>query len=509
MRLYLPENLDIDQLMYDNPANFKKYGCKRDKLLYIIHLIKALPLYNKDLLFEGYVPLNSTLLQDKIANYKEYIDYLLNDLKIIETDGQYIPGFKSKGYRLVEKYNTAVTSQAVTDFTFYRKLKVERNNRAASVSHLEYLTKWFNPNLKIDIDFVNYFLNEEFILKQHNKSLWESKKVNNYGKVEIKYKKPIDQLNHAKISAEKINREEYYMLHDDNVYRFHSNLTNMRSIIRNAITYNGSKLVSIDIKNSQPYLSTILLSRSFWIEKNFEPDYSNSLSISFEKQKNEPFYDINKVNKVKNDSKRDIDERINISHIKTHDTDSYIMLGDIDKTLMNNEFSQYVNLVVNGTLYEFLEQQFAIHLGETFATRKEVKTAVFQVLFTDNRFLGQEDAKPKKLFKQMFPYVYEVFRFIKSKDKSLLPRLLQSIESYLMLNVIAKRISIEFPEAPIYTIHDSISTTEEYVEVVELIMKEELTKAIGHEPKLARDEWCKTNMIKHLETLKEKAFAVA
>lgn len=185
------------------------------------------------------------------------------------------------------------------------------------------------------------------------------------------------------------------------------------------------------------------------------------------------------------------------------------MLGDIDKTLMNNEFSQYINLVVSGTLYEFLEQQFSQRLGETFANRKEVKTAVFQVLFTDNRFLGQEDAKPKKMFKEMFPYVYEVFRQIKSKDKTLLPRLLQSIESYLMINVIAKRISEEYPDAPIFTIHDSISTTEEYVDVVEAIMKEELSKAIGHAPKLAREVWCKSNMVKHLETLKEKAKVVA
>src|SRR5690606_4264046 len=174
----------------------------------------------------------------------------------------------------------------ILDHTFYRKLKIERNNRVASVKHLDYLTKWFNQNLKIDIDFVNYFLNEEFELKKHNKSLWESKKVYDYGKVKIKFKKPLEQLNHAKISAEKINREEYYMLHDDNVYRFHSNLTNMRSLLRNAITYDGQKLISIDIKNSQPYLSTILLSRSFWIEKNFEPNHTKSLSISFDDPEN-------------------------------------------------------------------------------------------------------------------------------------------------------------------------------------------------------------------------------
>ncbi|WP_298367580.1 hypothetical protein [uncultured Lutibacter sp.] len=503
MRLYIPENLDIDQLIYDNPPNFKKYKCKRDKLLYIIHLINALPLYNKDLLFEGFVPLNSTLLQDKISNYKEYINYLLYDLKIIETDGQYIPGFKSIGYRLIDEYNKPIISKAVKDFTFYRKLKVERNNRSLSVKHLDYLTKWFNDKLEIDIDYVNEFLKEEFILKNNNEQLMD------YDRSRKKFKEPISQLNHAKISAEKISREEYYLLHDDNVYRFHSNLTNMRSVIRNAVTYDGQKLISIDIKNSQPYLSTILLSRSFWIEQKNEPNKQNSLSISFDEPKIPTFQSFSKINNKPYKNNRKIDKGLNISHIKIQDKDSYIMLGDIDKALMNNEFSQYIDLVVSGTLYEFLEQQFSQRLGETFANRKEVKTAVFQVLFTDNRFLGQEDAKPKKVFKKIFPHVYEVFRQIKSKDKSLLPRLLQSIESYLIIDVIAKRISEEYPDAPIYTIHDSISTTEEYVDAVEEIMKDELSKAIGHAPSLEPEIWCKSNIVNHIESLKEKAKVLA
>jgi hypothetical protein len=503
MRLFIPENLDIDQLMYDNPPNFKKYKCKRDKLLYIIHLINALSLYKKDLMYDRFVPLNATLLQDNISNYKEYIDYLLHDLKIIETDGHYIPGFKSKGYRLVDRYNTEVVSTEVRDFTFYRKLKTERNKKKASVEHLGYLTKWFNDKLEIDYDYVTEFLQEEFNLKNNNELLRD------YDRGRKKFKEPISQLNHAKISAEKISREEYYLLHDDNVYRFHSNLTNMRSVVRNAVTYDRKKLISIDIKNSQPYLSTILLSRSFWIEQKNEPNQNQSLSISFDEPRDvvKNVFINNNSNKYKGDN--NFDKRLNISHIKIHDTDSYIMLGDIDKSLMNNEFSQYINLVVSGKLYEFLQHKFGMYLGETYTNRKEVKTAVFQVLFTDNRYLGQEDAKPKKLFKEMFPYVYDVFKQVKSKDKSLLPRLLQSIESYLIINVISKRIAEEHHDAPIFTIHDSISTTEEYVEVVEAIMKEELSKAIGHDPKLEREEWCKSNMIKHLEALKQKARVVA
>jgi len=185
------------------------------------------------------------------------------------------------------------------------------------------------------------------------------------------------------------------------------------------------------------------------------------------------------------------------------------MLGEIPQSLINNEFQHYIDLVVSGKLYEYLKEAFLKELGIELQDRKEVKAAVFQVLFTSNQFKGQAEAAPKRLFEQKFKEVYNVFAKIKRKDKSLLPRLLQSIESHLMINVIAKRISVEYPLAPIYTIHDSISTTEEYVDVVKQIMIEELTKAIGHPPTIRPEVWCKSNMIKHLEGLKQKAFAVA
>ena len=288
MKIYLPENLDLNTLIYNNPPNFKPF--KRDKLRYIIHLLSAIPLLKKDLLFDGFVPLNASTLQRKIQNYKKYLNYLVNELKIVEEDGQYIVGYKSKGYRLIEEYKTEVVALQLTDFTFRKTLKVHRNEIKESVSHVNYLTKWFDDKLQIDIVFVQEFLKEEYALKKNNESLWD------YNRKQKKFKLPIDQLNHAKISAEKINREEYYLMLDSNVYRFHSNLTNMRSVIRNAVTYDGQKLISIDIKNSQPYLSTILLSRSFWIEQKNEPNAPNELSIRFDDPKNRPFYYINSIN---------------------------------------------------------------------------------------------------------------------------------------------------------------------------------------------------------------------
>ena len=185
------------------------------------------------------------------------------------------------------------------------------------------------------------------------------------------------------------------------------------------------------------------------------------------------------------------------------------MLGLFRESPMNTDIQEYIRLAVGGRFYEELEKKYKEDLGITFELRKDIKATVFQVLFTANNYFGCEKAKPKKLFAELFPEVYKIFSDIKRTDKTVLPRLLQSIESYLIVDVICKRISEELPNAPIFTIHDSISTTQEYVDVVEAIMKEELTKAIGHPPKLAKEEWCKNNMKKHIESLKQKAFAVA
>ena len=160
-------------------------------------------------------------------------------------------------------------------------------------------------------------------------------------------------------------------------------------------------------------------------------------------------------------------------------------------------------------LYEFLEAQFGATLGMEYCDRQDVKAAVFQVLFTNNRFIGQKEAAPKKMFQTFFPDVYEVFAKIKSKDSTLLPRLLQSMESYLIIDVIAKRISEEYPEAPIFTIHDSISTTDEYLAPVSKIMNEELTRAMGHPPILQVEHWDKQKIYDNLKKLEQRTRIVA
>ena len=55
LTLYVPENLDIDSIIRENPPNFSYH---RDKFLYIIHLITDIPSRNKDKEYV-FIPINS------------------------------------------------------------------------------------------------------------------------------------------------------------------------------------------------------------------------------------------------------------------------------------------------------------------------------------------------------------------------------------------------------------------------------------------------------------------
>jgi len=156
----------------------------------------------------------------------------------------------------------------------------------------------------------------------------------------------------------------------------------------------------------------------------------------------------------------------------------------------NQDVKQYIELSENGLIYEYLGDEINNELGiDLRGNRKELKQVIFTVLFTGNQFIGQQDAGPKRIFKNRFPTVYEVFSLLKRNYKEGLSILLQRIESYIVLDVICQRIRQERPDMPIFTIHDCIITTVENEDYLWKIMEEELTEIIGHKPTLKPEYW--------------------
>ena len=82
-----------------------------------------------------------------------------------------------------------------------------------------------------------------------------------------------------------------------NLFRLHSAISNFRSELSHCISYGGRKLRSLDIKNSQPYLSTILLNYLEWLAYiNNELEDNNLLNVIVKDKKDTLFSTNNTIN---------------------------------------------------------------------------------------------------------------------------------------------------------------------------------------------------------------------
>ncbi len=94
----------------------------------------------------------------------------------------------------------------------------------------------------------------------------------------------------------------------------------------------------------------------------------------------------------------------------------------------------------------------------------------FYTISTDILDIGAVDytltSSQIKELRNIVTSVYKVFAPVKQRRKEDLSIMLMRIESRLVLDRICHRIALEYPEAVIFTIHDSIVTTVTYESVV-------------------------------------------
>jgi hypothetical protein len=149
------------------------------------------------------------------------------------------------------------------------------------------------------------------------------------------------------------------------------------------------------------------------------------------------------------------------------------MLVESLKKLTDKGFGDYEKYVNSGDFYKMLAD--AVYPKLPFDKQK-MKKMIFTILFSNNRYMGQEGAKPKRDFKEHFSNIYEIFRLIKKNNHRALAHLLQRIESTIMISAVSSRIAKERPNLPFFTIHDSVLTIEGEEAYLASIIKEEVFK---------------------------------
>lgn len=466
---YLPDNLNLAKLLEEHPpTNIQDF--KIEHLIYIIHLVITLPSSNKGVLTsDDFVPINASILQNKVRFYAQYFNYLIEN-DILVSDNRYIKGVKSIGYKLKPPYNTNII--AVNHETKQAdRLSKRPGMPIAMRRRYKHVIKWFNEDFRIDKKAALEFIEVELQRKLNDPT------ARDYDYTKKSFKDPWQQYRCAKIQIERLATGDYPVSIDDNVSRLHSPLTNLSSELRSFLSYDGSPLICFDIANCQPFLAAILFNISFW--EGF--DSNTRVSIHDLPYSYSPSF----IHGISSYIKYNIS---NCYFSSSSSCSSFIRERKNGKENRKGDLELYIELVSNGKIYEYFKEQI-LQKDRLSLAAKEVKPIVFQTFFTDNRFFGQKEAQPKRLFESNFPTVYGLFSLIKRKDKTMLPKLLQRFESYLILDVVTRRIASIDIDVPIFTIHDSIVTTAEYGVFVMNTMVSELEKSLGLKPTIATQRW--------------------
>jgi len=453
MNWIVPASIELEVILKENPPDFKyKIDHFYSIIDYLTDASDLEDLENND----GFINTNAAKLQENNQNYKRYLEYLL-DRNLLLTDNKIIRKKKSTGFRLNfihNEKNPGLIYVPINDFTIRRKLKKEYKeleNEKKGQKKYSHLTKWFNENLKIDAKSALEKVEELFPIPT--------------GPIRGKLKgKPSRTSKRYKALAaiDKIQRGEFYYNIDKTVGRFHSNLTNIKKELRQFVTYGNKKIVNMDIKNCQPLLSTLLLKSTFW-----------------KKSKTINIYQFSGIYKQYGNTSIKYNKNI-------QDILHYIMLVENSKSQASKGFQKYIKLVNSGDFYRGISKTIA---PNTIYDKDKMKVMMFMVFFSSNRFIGQIKAIPKKLFKIKFPEVYKVFQLIKKNNHATLPIMLQIIESQIIVERATKRIGMERPNLPIFTIHDSIATIQGEEAYVESVLKETIFEYTGLSAKIGKEFW--------------------
>ena len=487
----IPENLDIDRHIEQFPLTDYKFKKKRgtdvicskggakfdkDRLAYIIGLINSIPASNKDSITEdGYVPIYSKYIQKFFSDYKCYLDYLIRT-GIVISNRSYKIGKKSIGYKFAPEYENV----GLVKYIYHRKNQGNEESATAVPAQTYNKDKdILEDNPLVNLPYLSYWYKDSKLTINPNarKYAWQVKERkfaagisswdDNHDKWDKKNKRylkkyPRSQYNAAMHNIAAIEMDAYNAKIDSNVHRLHSAITNMQKDYRNFLRYDGKELTAIDISNSQPFLLTIL----------FNPDFWDKGSNAY----------INIGHLPENIQNRFSDELLD--EIKT-----YVA------SIPEDSKSEYIIKASSGEVYEFMMNKANEQYPDCCKEKKDAKIMMLIAFFSSNRFLNQEGAHLKKVFSETFPEIYELIKMSKTNDKSDFACLLQSVESEIILHRCCKRIWDEGEhQVPVFTIHDSIATTSEYVKFVRNIMDKELTKAAGVHPNFKTEVWSESNL---------------
>jgi len=442
MKVLIPNNLNVPELIEDlNPSN-RRHKTVKEKIYHLVYRIGATHTNLNNFDKNGYTRICSKEL-NKILNrdYKLILD-LLKTKRVIDLDINYLKGVRCNKIKLHPDYQK--TNK------IYKTIKRKSPVKTPVIQLLDF---YFNDKIEINPAY-------KICIKHIYDTIHEG--ITNDNELQIlKNKIGIWLLN-----INDIENNQYWYKKSTTNWRYNSNITNNPKIFKKYLKYNNESLVQVDVKCSQVYILSSILNYDFFKS-------NNQLS----------FYQI--MNTLLNDKLINDIKSYMFSPLMFARCEKRKYLGKDEIIIKDHhEFQKFRDAPFQEDFYSHL---FELEHGvsPTDSQRKSIKKDIMYVLFQSNR-KHRELVEGVRLLKKFYPYVNQfILKIMDGIGKRNFSLLLQRVESYLILDCVVPEFYRRFPAAPIFTIHDCIITTEKYKLELTNVMFEVLYEITGIKPGLS------------------------
>ncbi len=500
-KLLVPSSLDLEKLISEVPVEFA--GFKIDKVFYICDSIfKGSLKLDKETFIHPYkkepyyVPLHTEIIKHYLGAeyYKKIVNWMVA-AGIIEVDGSYQTEIISLGYRFTEKYrNNEIKKVDIIDFVMFNKKpskKLKQLYTTKTSRNANYLKKWYDG---LEINVVEA---SKAIATNYMNKCFDAYRNGEWPQLELEHR-------NNQVLIELYGHPDDYHQQDKNGRRLHTVVTCTPRYLRSIVTYKGQELAQTDISNSQLFFTLFLFMAENW--KKSRKNQGNLIWEGLEQVNCFPYTLDSFVSSImssvssKSQAGSDIqDDRFMqlVTKGKLYDYFIFIMnkeMGFFEPNLSYGEKRDVIKSLliaqINGDSNEADGVTAPINfklVGTRNVPQKRIKSKEKE---RKNRWLYE--GKNKMLwdaFNLHFPSVAAIYRQIKTYDNSDISKVLQRIESTALLDYACAAIRKELPKAPLFTIHDCLTTTREYIDAVDIIFRKAIASYIGYEPKTKISYW--------------------
>ncbi len=477
LKLIIPSSVDVKSII--SRLNLSKTQ-SRNLENRIYYILSRVVVHNENLELYKNNNFRRTLRSEQMKKilgnrqYRQAMNLLMDpEDPVLLSDHKYQPGRKSKSYWLANKYNTG----GITIKVLSEKLEMVQRIKDLYSSHQESLdmmerydfliNQFNNHSISFDPSVFDYIANMYRLLKK------QVVKNNKYQKMVIH-----NLIGRWLYFVDKVNDGELNPLVSGKNHRLNSLFTLIPKNLRQWILVDGKSLIGVDVKACAPYLLASVMKSEFFNSgdegynlKTIYPSLFNKLYSRnmvqgiWDKEQNwvisntgyNGSYVANSTG-IPSSIIYNKEEQLKYSSFMWCQNFTMEEINDI-KEYQNISFgSDYYTIVIKSDLDEEITPE------ELEQERKNFKKNSMYILF-DSKQSRRNNNRHVQHMNKCFRGVNKWLEIaLESIGGNELSYILQRAESYYLLNHVSRQFNQMYPDAPLFTLHDGLFTTQEFAE---------------------------------------------